>query len=128
MKNPNFSQFLIRLSLACAILFSTFAFAFQPAAAAAPAAPAASISWTAKLVNRQIYITGSGFLKNHEFYVRVRPSVREAWVRIGKAKANNLGKIDVKLTLPKQWANAPKLTVCLKDILNNKVYCTTAKR
>ncbi len=135
MKNYRLSSFIVRFCLALAILAAAFSVAPAPALAAGQThfageqyAPAAGIQWSARLVNRQVRITGVAFPKNRAYFVKVRPNASKAYVRIGKVTANNSGKIDAELNLPKQWANASQLTVCLKDILRNNVYCKVAKR
>lgn len=136
MSQPNtpvrFSPLALRLGLALALLAGVFAAWAQPAQAAgklpAPAAAVSTISWTAKLSDTKVTVSGSGFPKLRVYYVKARYRLSDPWVRLGAVEANLQGKISKSFLIPAKWVNKPYLKVCLKDVNTSALYCYTARR
>ena len=74
-----------------------------------------------------LFVDGVRFARNHRFNVRVRRPGGK-FENLGQARAASNGRITDTFSLPKKLQRAPRLYVCLKDIVNGRTYCGWARR
>jgi len=87
-----------------------------------------SIQWSAKISGGEITVTGSGFTKQHPFYIKVRENDTSKWYKLGLTQTDRNGKLKVSFDVPKDLKNQFFLNVCLKDGLTDLLICKRAHR
>lgn len=95
-----------------------------------PIPESSSSNFTATVKGDELTITLKNFPKNTGFFVRVRPSTGSFnYEKIGVLYTNNNGEGKVTLTLTTNaLKNAATLSVCVKNINNSKLDCTTSTK
>lgn len=94
----------------------------------------AKASWkgtfTADIVGKSIEIETSKFPTNSFFFVRADNASVKAleWHRIGTLRTGKNASVTQSFSLPEQLEKASRITVCLKNIVNDTVACHVATR
>lgn len=80
-------------------------------------------------INNLIKITTSNFQNGGNYYVKVRDVTAGAgeWYKIGKMKVPADRKVTSSYLLPGALRNAVYLQVCLKNGINNDLFCQTVR-
>jgi hypothetical protein len=76
---------------------------------------------------RTIRIWGTGFRRNHDFFVKVRARQGDTWKRLGTVRPNNDGNFQKSFRLPANMSKIRSLEVCLKEIYRDYLVCTRAQ-
>jgi hypothetical protein len=114
-------QKTIQLALIVAVLVSTFAFLPYPVAAGQKG------TLIARVENGKVTISGENFNKNRDFIVNAKSGKTNS-AKLGTVKSNDTGVLTrTTFSLPTNLKSTRPLTVCVKDIKNNKRTCTTIK-
>lgn len=125
---PFSPQFAGRIVLALVVLLASLAWT-SPAAQAAPqpetgAAPRLQ-AW---IEGNQLHLAAARLPRNHIYFVRVRRTSLDSWVRLTRVRANQQGVVQKIVRLPSYLRRAERLNVCLKDVATGRTFCTRARR
>lgn len=87
-------------------------------------------SFTVDIVGKSIEIETSKFPTNSFFFVRVDNASAKAleWHKIGVLRTGKSAAVTQTFSLPEKIENASRITVCLKNIVNDTVACHVATR
>lgn len=120
----------LHLLLAIAVLISGLAWApvVRAAAGGDQAAPAAvglnaPRILTLRIVNNQLGVSGSGFVKNRRYVVQARSNDLRGWFILGSLRSKSTGKISGVYRLPPRLVNAQVIRICVVDALNGASVC-----
>jgi len=80
--------------------------------------------------SKRIVLELSNFPKKTVYYVKVNDAGRRnyTWYRLGTLKTNSSGAAQVSFKMPDKMRNKSTIAVCLKNAINDAVYCTRASR
>lgn len=87
-----------------------------------------SIQWSAKISGGEIIVTGTGFTKQHPFYIKTRESDTSKWYKLGSTQTDRNGKLKASFDVPKDLKSKFFLNVCIKDGLTDLLICQRAHR
>jgi hypothetical protein len=73
---------------------------------------------------KRVYIEGSDFPRSNTYFVRVAPYGSGAWKRVGSVTASRRGQFSASFKIPSSMRKYPVLMVCIKNVDNDRVYCT----
>lgn len=87
-------------------------------------------TFTVDVVSKSVEIETSKFPTNSFFYVRVDNASKSGleWYKIGVLHIGKNDAVSQAFSLPEQLENASRLTVCLKNVVNDTVSCHIATR
>lgn len=73
---------------------------------------------------KRVYLEGSDFPRSNTYFVRVAPYGSGAWKRMGSVTASRHGLFSASFKIPSNMRKYPVLMVCIKNVDNDRVYCT----
>lgn len=125
---PFTPQFAGRVLLVMVVLAASLAW-LPPAVQAAPQPETnATPRLQAWIEGNQLHLTAARLPRNHIYFVRVRRTSLDSWVRLARVRSTRQGMVEKVVRLPSYLRRAERLNVCLKDVVSGRSFCTRARR